>query len=411
MLRLFTFLYVLLAPFTAWFALSGWLRLPVVCILVALIWAAPFILASLGSKRPALYLKQEDVFFLGALIWIGVSVVTHEPTVKTWGHALAYVFSLLVYYLGFRSLISVQEIDFYTLSRWAAKSVMLCSLIVIVEWALANFLDFYIREYVIFDEETSNMLYYGQYFFKSVGGTAEEPSLMAYNLNMLMALGLFYAQQKGTFYRNVYLLLYLAAMFCIASSGGIGFIVIAFLIVHANRVQGYLNLAKALLVAILPLAVFYQLNSIFVEQRVMAFLESIYDKFTFQHQTASMRMWAWRNAWNDWLESPLVGKGPGYGNLEFYDGFGYQSLYFKLLAENGWPALLLMLSFFFFLVLKARFTQPQTRVYLMLALLAGFFHLSIHDAFYHPALWVTIVAMQAAWREQRVSIQESLATA
>jgi hypothetical protein len=285
----------------------------------------------------------------------------------------------------------------------AARSTLLCCGLITIEWGLANFFSIYIRKWLVFDETTSNMLYYNQFFFKSVGGVAEEPSLMAFNLNMFMALGMYHAQRQGRPFRNFYLIAYLLATFFLASSGGIGFIVLAFLAVYANRAQGYVNLAKVLAIAVLPLFVFYQLNSIFIEQRIMEFIENIYNKFTFQHDTTNMRVWAWENAISDWLDSPIFGQGPGYGNLAHYEGFGYQSFYFKLLAENGLPALLAMLAFFGFLVLKARFMEPKTRPYLMLALLAGFFHLSIQDAFYHPALWVCIVATQQAWREQRAA--------
>lgn len=405
MIRSLIFSYILFAPFTAWLALSGWLRLPVMILIFTLLLAAPFILARLGDNRPSIHVEQEDSFLLLFSILLMVTIIINPLNEKTFNHTLAYLFSFFVSYFGFRALVNVYGIRFSEICRFASYSMVLCSIIIFIEWVAANILGIYIRKYFILDNKVSNMLYYSRFLFKSVGGVAEEPGWMAFNLNMMFALGLYNFKASSPFKIYGYIALYLIASICLASSGGIGFMIMAFFFVFLNKTRGYTLFLKILAAAALPFVFVYTTNSIFIKNKIVYFFESIHSKITFQHTSANMRLWAWDEAIKDWITEPWFGKGPGFGNLNFEEQTGYLSFYFKVLAENGVFALIAIVGFFGMLLLKARMLPPDIRIYAMLSIAAGFMHLSIHDAFYHPTLWIAISATQLSWKENREKFQ------
>jgi hypothetical protein len=220
--------YILFAPFTAWLSLTGWLRPPVDFILLALLGFFP-ILWQRFIKRPGSFLMaQEDVLLIGLCLLAWASYCFGSLTPKSFNHAFSYTFVIGVFLILFKRMWKDAGLCIEQLFKMAFYAVLLADLIVVIEWSLLNFFFILIRQYFIIAQNVTNMDYYDQSFFKSVGGTSEEPSLFCFNVNALFPLGWYYlSQQKKGLQEGLFVCLHIATLVMTASSGGIGFMVIA----------------------------------------------------------------------------------------------------------------------------------------------------------------------------------------
>lgn len=392
-------LYIVFAPFTTWFALTGWLRLPVVFILLTFVVGLPALIVNVYKRPLSVFLEAEDALLIpGAIGFILISFAAGTLNSKSFNHTLSFVFVFVLYLIFFKFAIRVTNKNaFDEVAKLAALSVVICSAIVLLEWFTINFTHTVIRKWFVFSNVTSNMVFYRQSFFKSVAGVSEEPSLMAYNLNVLFGLGLCHVQKLSPTKWLLYIAIFASALICTASAGGIGFIVIGVMLatLTPKRLVRYIAVATVFI----GFTWFLHENSL----EASYLIEKVLEKVTFQDISSRMRINAWTIGYENWLESPWFGKSPGYGNengLKYDSSFmGYQSVYFKLLAETGIFTLLLFMAFQLVISYKAFNLPNPYKTPLLISVVAGFGHWFIADAYYHPSMWVTIAAVQILWRE------------
>ena len=390
--------FIILAPFTAWMAITGWLRPPIDCLLVALALGAPGLLLTLVN-RPRLLMPDEEDWLLVALagvMWLSWYVMGSH-TGKSLNHTISFTFVYSCYLILFKALWRQARLSVEDLFRAAFYMVVLGNGIVVVEWLLINLLDVEIRHYFIWSDAVTNMTFYDQFFFLSVGGTAEEPSLMAYNLNALFPLAWYYVRQQPRIrhWASALVGLHVWGMLATASSGGIGFFAIGFVVsglleLKRSRV---LQLAVAVLSTVVLVGVTYLLLPGDAQDKAEKFALNVTSKMVFNQRSANMRVEAWQHGVQDFLSSPWLGHGPAYGH-EAYQMFGYQSYYFKLLAEGGVFAFGLMVAFLVVIAVKIwRIRQPLRR-FLLMSFIASTLHWAIADCYYHVSFWVVIAAVQ-----------------
>lgn len=391
-------LYIILTPFTTWLALSGWLRLPVVCILLAFVAGVLALIVNIYKRPLSVFTDLEDALLIpGSISFVLLSFLTGSLNSKSFNHTLSFIFVFVLYLLFFKFVVraTVRQNIFDEIARLAALSVFICSSIVLFEWFTANFTHLIIRKWFVLSAVTSNMIFYSQGFFKSVAGVSEEPSLMAYNLNVLFGLGLCYVQKLSPVKWLVYVIMFALALICTASAGGIGFMIIGVMLATLTL--------QRLVRYVVGAGIFIGLIWLIHESNFEASLliDKLIDKVTFQDMSARMRINAWAIGYENWSENPWLGKSPGYGNehgLRYFDNFmGYQSVYFKLLAETGIFATLFFVSFQGVILFKTYYLPEPFRTPLLISVIAGFGHWFIADAYYHPAIWVTVAAIQILW--------------
>lgn len=393
--------YILFAPWTTWLALTGWLRLPVVFLLASIVPALPYLLTDLVKRPAQIFSLREDwlLVLVSGLAW--VAFFNGPMMGRSMNHAMSFTFAFMIYAIYGRWLFRRMGVSVTQIFATAMWAVIICDVIVVIEWITANFTGLVIRRWFVFDQSVTNMDFYYQLFFKSVAGVCEEPSLMAFNLNCLFPLGIYYLLQTGTRWQvNAYITLTLVAQVFIASSGGLGFLLIGyvwgnFATIDWRRVGGVLrNLAVAITVSLLV-----YVNLPFEQQRKAEdFVVHVGKKIMFSSASSSMRLEAWRWAINDWLSSPIIGTYPGYGNIN-HNHFGYQSGYLKILAETGAISLLLFVAWVVFTYVRISRVNKELRPYMVMAWVGGFGHLIIADGYYHISLWIPVAALHLIYLE------------
>jgi hypothetical protein len=285
----------------------------------------------------------------------------------------------------------------------ALYAVILADLIVVVEWSLLNSMFIMIRQYFILSDSVTNMDFYDQSFFKSVGGTAEEPSLFCFNVNALFPLGWYYLTQKGQKGRAaLFVALHMMTLVMTASSGGIGFMVIALCVAYGMeaRPKQIINLMWGFLFVAMLAVLAYAALPIALQVKADAFGHQITSKMLFQNASADMREEAWKKGITDFTASPWIGRGPAYGH-EAYNMFGYQSWYWKLLAETGIFSLLAVWLFLGIIWLRIlKIAQPLRR-FLVISFTASVLHWAIADCYYHVSFWIVICLIQMIHLEKK----------
>lgn len=389
--------YVIFAPFTTWFAFSGWLRLPVDFLLLSLVLFLPVFAWRMYNKPRTFVINQEDWILMAMLGLITISFFFYSSgTLRSFNHLLSFVFAFVCYLILFKRMWLDSGFRLTHLFMLVMWTCLLSDAIVITEWILLNFFDKIIRTYFLYTEVVANMVYYNQIYYKSVGGVAEEPSLMAFNLNALFPIGLYYIQNRWGGWRFwAFMGLHLFALTCTASSGGIGFFIIAFTAAFLLEFKKEYWIAFGLLVFVGGLFGF--IGFFFLPDNIQFNIEALFSqvvsKVTFNNVSAQMRTDAWAKGWLDFMASPWFGRGPGYGN-EAYAGFGYQSTYVKIAAELGIWSLLAFISFLIMVFVRVRTTYLPLRRYFTLAFLTFVMHWAIADAYYHISPWIAIALIQ-----------------
>ncbi len=378
-----------------WLAFTGWLRPPVIMLLISFAISVPFLLQTLKYKPSKIILSGEDWLLIGMIGFVIAAFFQGSMTSKSFNHTLSFAFVFLVYCIFFKYALLRYGVSVRTIFKITTVASILANCIVIVEWVLLNVFDTIIRLFFIFDDVTSNMVYYPFLFFKSVAGTCEEPSLMALNMNIIFPIGLYFVYTEYRYWLWSYILLYVVALFFTASAGGVGFIIIAYI------VSGLLEASTRSILRLIGSIIAVCLISYCIYLFLPPDLQYVFDKFTkvitskitLDAESANMRTTAWSHAVSDWLEAPWFGKGLAYGS-EAYFGFGYQNAYLKILAETGVFSLILFLAFLSVIFLRIMKLRSPLRRFLMIGFLAGVPHLFIADAYYHVCLWILITLVQ-----------------
>lgn len=407
--KLLLYLYLFFAPFTAWFAYTIHLRLPVMIVLSLCVAALPLLIIRFGRFLALLLRDKEDLILPVFLLFVWIAFALGFGERRSFNHALAYTFAVTVYFAIPKALFRLYRIDALSIARVVAYSALLCCGVVFVESVLVNLFRIEIRHLFIRDAlEPSFVMYYylGRIIHYTVPGMADEPGLMALLLNVICPIGIWYFSQARRYALQFVLFgCYLIAMLLIQSSAGIFFASVAGLViwfVNIRKVRHIVQLYFA--VGTIAIAAMLIIRGVFdpIVRQFAPLLQLIWLKISLSGVTASdsMRSFLWQQALRDWTASPFVGNGPGYG-VEM-QGSGYMSLFFTLLSEIGIFGFLAFWSFLAVIFLKGLLLQRHARLPLLIGFLACVLHLLVVSDFYVAPFWIIIMLIQLEFERERL---------
>lgn len=411
MIKKIFYTFVFFAPFTSFFALSAWLRLPVI------INQLLFIMLIIGvlqkGKINVRWLLREDLFFLGFLVLVWLSFLLGFFEKRSFNHSLAYTNSILLYFFLSKYIIALFKISSKEISRIVFWSFCTSSFIIIIDFLGINFFDFSFREtFGEADGVTSNMNYYIRAGFKRVGGVAEEPGTMTLFYNIYFGISLYYLSFKDSIKTYIFIgLLFIICQFAMFSSAGIALSILALLIIFSiNKLKKLTISTKQILtIIIITLLLIIVVVFIFIFDlgNISQVLENFFNKIFFNeshksYSSSGQRLKQWLRALKNFIKSPIFGNGPGYGVNE--DPEGYLSVYFTILSDLGIVAFLLFLSFQQTLIQKVMKLKPAYRALLLFSTITSFLHLIIVADFYHAPIWILFVFIQLVFKEKQFKL-------
>jgi hypothetical protein len=394
------FLAVVISPWTSYLALSAWLRLPVVVLLLTYTVSFPRLVQAF-FLRPLAHFRDLEDLLLGAfmaLVLISYGLGFGGP--RSFNHTLGYCFTLTCYLLLFKWAARESGFTYLHMARACAWAAAIGCFIVLCDSVLANFLHFKLRSYFLTGGSRSyNMLYFSKGGMLAVGGTAEEPGSMAFFLNILTPIGLWHLHRGGRVFA-VHLLgfAYLLSMLAVRSTAGIVIALCAAGIVGVLRWRflGFLSLRLGMLLAPTLLVVYFKLRQI-LQHYSVAFLKELAEKIALSSQShsASIRSGNWARAWENFLHSPWFGRGPGFG--QEINSNGYTQFFLAVLADTGIFTFACICLFFIVVAVKLLQIPGDLKYFLILPYFGTLAHLNIVGDYWSPPIWFAIAIIQMAY--------------
>ncbi|MDH5414252.1 MAG: hypothetical protein OEW87_08950 [Flavobacteriaceae bacterium] len=411
MVKKLFYLFIFFAPFTSFFALSGWLRLPVIINQIL------FILLMLSVLRQntirTKWILKDDLLLIIFLALVWVSYVIGFKETRSFNHSLAYTNSILFYFFLSKYIITVFHISSVKIGKIIYWSFLACSFIIIVDFIGKNYFNYSFRSvFSELDGVTSNMDYFTRAGLYRVGGVAEEPGHMAMFYNIYFGLSLYYIYrtEKTKLYKWI-LAIFIIAHFAMFSNAGIVLPIIAvFLIFSLNKLTrlkisiGQLTGLTALLISIAVVSgvLFFfdigQSSQIFEE-----FFNKIFFSENLQYSSSGQRLKQWGRAFINFIKHPIFGNGPGFGVNE--DPEGYLSVYLTILSDIGILAFIFFVAFLESIIINLWKLEKTIRSLLLFCVITSFIHLMIMADFYHAPFWILLVFIQLVTKENKEALQ------
>lgn len=408
MIRKLFYLFIFFAPFTSFFAISAWLRLPVV--INQLLFIILIIGTLKSNKVKTKWILKEDLFLLGFLVLIWVSFLFGFLEKRSFNHSLAYTNAVLFFFFLSKYTIEYLKITSIEIARIIYFSFLAMSFIMIVDFIGINYFNFSLRKlYSEVDGAISNMDYFIRAGLERVGGVAEEPGHMALFYNIYFGVSLYYIYSIKAVKKYKWLLmLFVFCHFAMMSNAGIVLPIFAGIIIFLiNKLENLKISSKQLLIIIctaiiLMLAV--ALILIFDFGNISAILEDFFDKVFFNeadksYSSSGQRLKQWQRAFENFWKRPILGNGPGYGVNE--DVEGYLSIYLTILSDIGILGFLFFLSFQDVIIRKTLKMNSVVRSFFLFSIITSFLHLIIIADFYHAPFWILLFMVQLVYKEQK----------
>lgn len=389
-------------PFTAWFALGPWLRLPVIFLLimffVTVLYAAP---RKFGKVKFDL---GDCLVFLFALVCAFSGLANIDQFVaKDVNNFIAIMFVAFVMYLVPKKYFecTVTKCNIAQLNNAIAVSYMVASAMVIADFLLVNLLN-----YRVYDLFVISRVGNADYFVRGGGlitpaGPAEEPAATAFFLNILFFLALAY-NQRSLIKNTCLFLWHLLCLIALGSSAGLVFFVLSIFFAslfffEKKYLKWYISSA-ALVLLFYPYLLGY-LNSI-----------SLIDKVFFREEnvSSSLRISSWmlfyESLFDDYKEI-LFGHSPAYSKLVVETGF--HSSYFTILSNYG------LIAFALYILFMAHIFHYAMRqnLFVLAAFLVIIFNSAVGDYYYQPIIWISLVIIvinQVFWQYKKASLDTGM---
>lgn len=393
--------FLIFSPFVSWLAISSWLRLPVVLILLLFFFSIPFLLMQILKKPLHVVLFQEDFLMLLLLVFVWISFFAGYGETRSFNHALSYSFAVFMYLIFFKLIYYRCRLSISHLTKCFFFSLLLCDSVVILEWYLLNSHHIEIRSlFLTGGDETSNMNFYIQKFFYSVAGVTEEPGHTAYFTNILLPFAIYYAkkQEKNTAL-FVILISHTLCLLFLASAAGWAFLALSFFFVNIKSTWKYMKRYSMYLVGsvFILLVLAYFLSDTF-------YANYLFEKISLSDSNASAydRKLKIAAAVREWLNAPFFGQGPGYG-VEKYES-GYFSTLLTILSDTGIFSALLFLCFFGLICFRLLKSKSEVSHYIGFSLVYLVLHSSICVLYYHFPFWIPILLVQLdSWENKQLA--------
>jgi len=407
MIKKLFYLFIFFAPFTSFFALSAWLRLPVVINQILFIFLIIGIFQHSFVKTK--WIVKEDLYLVAFLVLVWLSFVLGFREKRSFNHSLAYTNSILFYFFLSKYIISQFKISSLRIAKVIYWSFITCSFIIIVDFIGKNYYDYSLRStFSEVDGVISNMDYFIRAGMFRVGGVAEEPGHMAIFYNIYFGIALFYIHQRSTSKKYIWIsILFLISHFAIMSNAGIVLPIIAVISIFLINKLSKLKITSkqlfwllsifALILVVSTVLLFFDVGQ--NSQTLEAFFNKIFFSETAEYSSSGQRLKQWDRALSNFIKHPIFGNGPGYGVNE--DPEGYLSVYLTILSDIGIIAFLLFISFQGALIQKIMKVKNTIRNFILFCIITTFFHLIIIADFYHAPLWILFVFIQLVYKEQK----------
>ena len=404
--KLFYF-FIFFAPFTSFFALTAWLRLPVIInqILFFLVILMIFKQNTFKTK----WILKEDLLLITFLVLVWVSFLLGFREKRSFNHSLAYTNSILFYFFLSKYVITTLQISSIKIAKIIYWSFLTSSVIIIADFIGKNYYNFSLRDtFSAVDGATSNMDYFIRAGMFHVGGVAEEPGHMAMFYNIYFGISLYYihSNENVKLYKWA-ILFFVIAHFAMFSNAGIVLPLIAVIIIFPLNKLRRLKITTKQLFALLVLLfsiiivsgafLFFDIGQ--TNQILADFFNKVFFSETAEYSSSGQRLKQWERALYNFVKHPILGNGPGFGVNQ--DEEGYLSVYLTVLSDIGLIAFLFFISFQKVLMSKVMKLKGNIRSFLLFCVITSFLHLIIIADFYHAPLWILFMFIQLVFKENK----------
>lgn len=406
MIRKLFYLFVFFAPFTSFFALSAWLRLPVV--FNQLLFIVLIIGALKNNRVKTKWILKEDLYLISFLSIIWISFLFGYRELRSFNHSLAYTNSILCYFLMFKYVVDLLKVSSKEIAKIVYWSFITISMIIISDFIGRNFFNIRIREmYSQADGAISNMNYFIKSGYRRVGGVAEEPGHMALFYNIYFGISIYYIYTIKRIRKYFWVsFLFLLSHFAMFSNAGIVLPIIAISSIFIINKLKQLKVSQNQLFVLLAIVVLIFLSVIVIlffdignsKLVLEEFFNKIFFSETAENSSSGQRLIQWKRALTNFIDRPLLGHGPGFGVNE--DPEGYLSVYLTILSDIGILGLVFFLSFQKEMINKVMRLDANIRSFLLFSIITSFLHLIIIADFYHAPLWILFAYIQLVFKEQ-----------
>ncbi|WKD85553.1 hypothetical protein KCTC32516_00894 [Polaribacter huanghezhanensis] len=407
MIKKLFYLFIFFAPFTSFFALSAWLRVPVV--INQLLFIVLLVSIFKTDKVKTKWIEKEDLFLLAFLVLVWVSFVFGFREKRSLNHSLAYTNCILFYFFMIKYVVQLLKIKSLQIAKIAYWSFCLSSIIIITDFIGKNYFNVSIR--ILFSEADgiiSNMDYFIRSGFKRVGGVAEEPGTMSVFYNIYFGISLYYLYIKKKVKHYLFIaVLFIVSHFAMLSNAGIVLPIIAAVLIFAINKLKQLKISQKQLLLLLSITTILLISTIVIllfdigntAQFLKQFFNKIFFSETTEYSSSGQRLLQWKRALSNFIKNPIFGNGPGFGVDQ--DAEGYLSVYLTILSDLGILALLFFLSFQETIIKKTLKLNAPIRSFLLFSVITSFLHLIIVADFYHAPLWILFGFIQLVYKEQK----------
>lgn len=376
------FLVYLFSSFTVWFALSPYLRLNILLMLILALLVFLF-----KKELPPLKMppngRTESLCITILLVMIMISFVVNSvinPQHKLLSNFLGLIIVLFVFYYLYNAIIySYGEIQLIV--KGCTYGCILLMLIVVADGALANYGNIRIHDWFVWGY-SGNTSYFDRYFWTTPCSPCVEPAEASLFVNCLFPFC--FITYKKKLERGLLCLLFIFSQFTLFSSAGIftalsGIILIAILFTKNKSIK-----------IIIP--VFIISIASFVYLFASEYLESlaIVEKLTLSGETSSdaSRQISWSHAIADGISSPLWGMGPGYGKSILEEG--YLSTFLLILGDYGLIAFGVFIYYWYLIFKKVAKLHYSYRIYIMYSFYSITIGAMVSDITNVFALWILV---------------------
>ncbi|MFL0100917.1 O-antigen ligase family protein [Tenacibaculum maritimum] len=409
MIKKLFYLFIFFAPFTSFFALSAWLRLPV--IINQLLFITLLITLLKNNRINTKWLVKEDLYLLSflGLIWLSFFLGFREK--RSFNHSLAYTNAIIFFFFLSKYIIHFLRVSSIKIAKVFYLSFIFSSIIILIDFIGKNYYNFSLRE-TYATSESSNMNYFIRSNMFRVGGVAEEPGSMALFYNIYFGVSLYYLYQKDKIKLFKWLFILFALVhFAMLSNAGITLTLVALIIIFLINKLQHKVISKTQLFWIVGVFSLLILSSFFIIffdiGHSNKFLEDFSNKIFFNeshksYSSSGQRLLQWQRALVNFFKHPILGNGPGFGVHE--DTEGYLSIYLTILSDIGFIAFVFFMGFIKKIIEKVMLLPIHIRNFILFSNITLLFHIFIVADFYHAPIWILFAFVQLIYREQK-SIQ------
>lgn len=378
--------YIILSSWTNAFAITSWLTIPTLLLLLIIISYTIYIISNNTTFKIGINYSLEDYVLLIILILILIlSVILNNS--KTINYVLAYLITFLGGYLMIKTIIT-KHLKF--------REVMNSNLIGVLIVGYFGFIDFFLQVFVdikIQDSIPRSMkadAIHMQMFLPRNYGFSEEPTYLAWYLNTLGLIALWWLFVKVKLNLSLKIMITIPIFITyLTTFSGAGIPLLLFWTIVVMFFKGNYKDRVAFFIIFLIIVL---LGSIAFNSDFYDLIEPIIKKATFQQDKDGDRGNLWALRIKDFSKSPILGLGLGY-----YSSIGEESpvnyFLFILLELGIFPIAFYFVFYATVFVKLFRYSGDGNKVFLI-AFGAGVSHLLTQSLFFHPCLWLLIIFFQ-----------------